>query len=322
MGTSGERFRVNGGEWIDLPQPRNTPGPPEVYHRTMVGDHTVALPLEELRHGENRFQFTCGSQIKYDFGWGFYWVYSFTVRVFYEPVVPHPEAAVVLPQTGAELAVFTPVQASVAEAGARLVDFVGCYEDFDWEGDGERRKWHYQFLDAAPVRHIGSTCGPPWRVTWDTRWLPDQTEPMSVRARVQDERGMLSLTPAVEGLRLHRERRSVRLYPAEGVPEKFGCRVGERKSCVIPVEDDPSRASVCLLILSTWCGAHADEIALNGRRVVRRVGRIHDVSHDRIAVPVAILRRGDNVFSIASSSKHHAVEVNWPGPALLVEYPL
>jgi hypothetical protein len=61
---------------------------------------------------------------------------------------------------------------------------------------------------------------------------------------------------------------------------------------------------------------------VNGRRVVQRVGRIHDVSHDRIAVPTTFVRRGDNVFSIASSTEHHAAEVNWPGPALLIEYPM
>lgn len=74
------------------------------------------------------------------------------------------------------------------------------------------------------------------------------------------------------GVRLSRAQRSVRLYTAEGVPEKFGCRVGERKSCIIPMYEDPREASACLLMLST-------------------------------------------------KTEHHAAEVNWPGPALLVEHP-
>jgi hypothetical protein len=319
IGTSGQRVRVNGGDWKDLPQPRNTPGPPELYHRTLIGDHTLPLSLDELRHGKNRFQFTCGPQIKYDFGWGFYWIYSFTVRVFYAADLPHPQGVLAFPRSGEEITE-NPELSVAVDGSSRQVDFIGCYTDYDWEGDGVYRKWHYQFLDAVPLEHIGSACEPPWKGVWNTRWIPDQQQPMSLRARIRDETGMTVLSKAATGVRLPRAQRSVRLYTAESVPEKFGCRVGERKSCIIPMDGDPPEASACLLALSTWCGAHADEISLNGKRLAQRIGKVHDVSHDRLPVPPEILRSGENVFSIFSRTEHHAAEVNWPGPALLVEY--
>ena len=91
-------------------------------------------------------------------------------------------------------------------------------------------------------------------------------------------------------------------------------------TCKIDVPDDLSNAADARLILSTWSADHAEEIGLNDKMLVERIGVVHNYSYDAIPVPVEIIKQGANTFHIFSSTEHHAAEVNWPGPVLIVEY--
>jgi hypothetical protein len=103
------------------------------------------------------------------------------------------------------------------------------------------------------------------------------------------------------------------------VPEAFGARVKERKSCTLSV---PSLrgATTARLLVSTWSAGHADQIGINRTALFDRIGRVHDHSFDLLPVPLSLLREGDNEFFIYAETEHHMIEVNWPGPVLLVEY--
>ncbi|MNO04359.1 hypothetical protein D3C81_2253670 [compost metagenome] len=50
------------------------------------------------------------------------------------------------------------------------------------------------------------------------------------------------------------------------------------------------------------------------------MGYSHDISYDEVAVPVSLIKKGENEFYIYSKTKEHAVEVMWPGIALKVLY--
>jgi hypothetical protein len=50
------------------------------------------------------------------------------------------------------------------------------------------------------------------------------------------------------------------------------------------------------------------------------MGLNHNYDFDHIAIPVQVLRKGENVVSFYSVTKHHGAEILWPGPALLVRY--
>lgn len=316
-GTSYQGVRVNGRAWFPLPCPLNTPTEPEVYYRTVLGA-AIPIPIELLRPGENSFNFTAGPQIRYDFGWGFYWVYAFTVRIYFSAVQALGSTRVrVLRAAGPEQ-----VTLALQRAPADLtqVDFVGHYTDFDWRGVGHWRQWQYQTRRGAWHHHIGSATQPPYRITWDTAWVPDPTGPVQIMARLRDATGLYIMTPLTHLTVLPRVGRRVALYPATDVPEIFGARVGQRKTCQIPVADDLSHARAAQLVLSTWSAAHADAIGLNGVTLTPRVGLVHDYSFDAIPVPVELLQQGDNEFFIYATTEHHAAEVNWPGPALKIIY--
>ena len=280
------------------------------------------IPLDQLKHGVNIFQFTCGRQILYGFDWGMYWIYSFTVRVYYDKSKPHPTGRIISPVAGDSIGDIPEIvaEASSVNSVVKQVDFIGHYEDFDWEGDGIYRQWHYQTRYGILHKHIGTSAEAPYTVAWDTAWVPDQDQPVKIMAKITDEDGICIMTPAVDNLSLVRQGRSVRMYKSSDVPERFGVRTGHRMTCSIEVPDDLSNAKDARLILSTWSAGHADEIGLNDSILVERIGVVHDYSYDAIPVPIEIIKRGTNTFHIFSDTEHHAAEVNWPGPVLMVEF--
>ena len=321
IGTSEQKFKANGNDWIYIPQPQNTPTEPEKYYRTLLGP-SVPIPLEHLRHGINVFQFTCGKQIKYGFDWGFYWIYSFTVRVYYNESRLHPTGRIISPVYGDKISDSPEIvaEASSRDSSIRRIDFVGYYEDFDWSGDGVYRKWHYQTRYGIFHKHIGAIENPPYKVIWNTQWVPDQDQPVKIMAKITDENGICIMAPAIEDLKFVRHNYSIRMYKPSQVPERFGVRVGDRMTCKINVNDNLKNAEDARLILSTWSATHADEIGMNDKMLVERVGKVHDYSYDFIPVPIDIIRQGVNTFHIFSNTEHHAAEINWSGPVLMIRF--
>ncbi len=322
IGSSFRGFRVNGSPWFDIPQPPNTPSAPECYYRTYFGNHAAPLPLGHLREGVNVFQFGAGPQIKYGFDCGFFWVYSFALRVYYDPARPHPSGAILQPASGEEIAdqAEIVVQASSPHGPIVVVDVLGCYEDFSWSGYGLFRDWHFQYRHGLLTRTIGRTTREPFRCRWNTTWVPDQPEPLRIMARIVDAAGWCTMTAPADELVLRRQNRSVRMFKPLDVPENFGVRVGQKKTCTIDVNASLAGAREARLLLSTWSAAHTDEIGLNGCKLVDRIGKVHDVSIDAIPVPLSLLHEGPNTFHIYSTTEEHAAEVNWPGPVLQVIY--
>lgn len=319
IGASGQAFQINGNGWIEIPQPQGTPTAPQCYHRTLLRA-TVEAPIAHLRTGLNAFRFRAGPQICHSSERGPYWVYSFTVRLYDDAPAHAPTGSIVSHSSGDVIGDFPQflVEARSTHHPVVSVDWIAKYEDYNWEGDGIFRQWHYLLENGKLSRHVGSARNPPYRVQWDTRWIPDQTEPVEVAARITDATGLTYQTPSVR-LTLRRDGRSVRLYRASQVPEAFAVRAGARRSCVIDVDGDISRIRAARLVLSTFSGAHAEEIGLNGRKLVNRAGLVHNYSFDSIPVPVSLVQRGQNTFHIYSTTQEHAAEINWPGPALLVE---
>ena len=111
------------------------------------------------------------------------------------------------------------------------------------------------------------------------------------------------------------------MYKPSEVPEVFGVRANrQRQSCVIEVADELKGATEAKLLLSTWSADHAEEIGFNDKKLVNKVGLVHEASFDTIPVPLELIKQGKNEFYIFSTTEHHAAEVNWPGPVLLVEF--
>ncbi|MCK4515632.1 MAG: hypothetical protein KAU31_10265, partial [Spirochaetaceae bacterium] len=183
--------------------------------------------MDLLAPGDNEFRFTCGPQLKYSFDWGFYWVYSFTVRVYLD--LTPPDDRVMIDQGAEIFSDFPRVHLqSTDPAEIEQVDFIANYRGFDVSGLGRWDGWQYQFKDATPRFHVGSTKDKPLEIRWDTTWVPDQERPVGITARVRRRGGLITeAAPAIATL--HRDRRRVEIHVPNSIPENFGVRVGRRK---------------------------------------------------------------------------------------------
>ena len=165
LGTSDQKFRVNGGDWIAIPQPKGTPGPAMFYYRTVFGRPAVEVPLTRLKEGPNAFSFTCGRQIKYEYDYAHYWIYAFTARVYLDQAkVEHASARVVEP-AGGVLGENPTLSVEIDKAPAPIdhVDFIGEYRDFDRSGIGVKQQWHYGYDKGNMMFHIGTAKEGPGR---------------------------------------------------------------------------------------------------------------------------------------------------------------
>jgi hypothetical protein len=329
IGTAGQRFQVNDHDWIDLPQPAGTPAEPQRFYRTLLGNNAAPIPLAQFRDGENVFRFTAGQQIAYRNDWGFYWIYDFTTRIHYAPAKkPHPTGAIILPGEGATFGDVLTLEASASSPNGEIarVEFIGEYDDFDWDGDGVWREWQYSTHHGVLRHHLGTVTAAPWRLKADARWLPDQTEPIRVRARITDTSGLTYLTPPVGNIVQRRTVRGVRMIKPDVVPERWASRAGKEspQGGFSLSAGDLAGATFAQLVVSTWSGDVDDtsvhELRLNGERLASRFGRFHDYDVDAVEVPLARLKPGHNDVTTFSTFMGHMFEINWPGPALLIEY--
>ncbi len=323
-GTINKQIRINGNSWIPIPESpfipgdAGTGGPDQEYQYMRYPD--VELPLELFHEGENTFEFTCSCGTALGGYWPQWILYGTTFRVYYDESKSHPTGAILSPSAGSTIGESPVFEAEAASPnGIKQVDFIGRYEDFNWEGDGNYRQWRYRYLFGEIKSHIGTAVSEPYRVEWDNAWIPTQDQPVEVVARITDNTGMSYITPAVENISLRRSH-TVRMYKPYDVPRSWSSRAGKKHQCKVDVNDDLSKASAAKIIMVTWNGVAANEIGINDQKVVSKVGKNHDLSHDEFPVPLDLIKPGVNTLYTFSTTEHHGIEVQWPGMVLLVQY--
>jgi len=322
-GTSNKRLRLNRSDWIPIPEPGAIPGDSGEQAQAECYQYftypSVPLPLDQVRPGDNTFEFTCDGQICYDFGWGQWGTYGVTFRVYYDNSKPHASGRLVSPAWGVSFGDSLRITLE-GDPDIEQVDFLALYEDFDYEGNGVYREWHHTYRYGRIQHHLGSVLEPPFSLVWHTDWVPDQQEPVQIAARVRGGNGVISVIQPVGDLELRRPEKSVKLYRPFDVPGRWQTRAGGRQACKVFVPHDLNQAMAARMILTTWSGAHADAIGIDEQALVARVGRSHDYSYDEIAVPLAYLQTGSMELFTRSATKHHGIEVLWPGICLKVQY--
>jgi len=323
-GTVGKKIRVNANPWIPIPESSFIPGkagqgPPNSEYQYMRYP-CVRIPMKYLRQGNNTFEFTCSLGTSLG-GWWPQWIlYGVTFRVYYDSSKPHPTGMIIKPSGGSTIGE-SPVLVAKATGPhpIKQVDFIGFYEDFNWEGDGNYRQWHYRYLYNEIKSHIGTATNKPYEVIWNNSWIPTQDRPMKIMARIVDAAGMCYMTSAVENIRLVRDK-TVRMYKPYDVPKSWSTRVDNTHKCKTDVNDDLSKAVAAKIIMVTWNGVAADEIGINDKKIITKVGKNHDLSYDEFGVPLNLIRSGTNTLYTHSSTTHHGIEVQWPGMVLMVKY--
>jgi hypothetical protein len=331
--TTSKQIRFNGNRWHTIPEIETFPAGHQAERYYSQDNPVVPIPLADLHAGENTVEGTCGTLDNYN--WGQWGLYSLIVRIYYSAERRPPlTGKIVHPEHGDTIPENPRIQVDVdGESGKRRrIDLLAWYDGYDENGDGVFLDWHggnFQPNRGEPAElahHVGTSTVAGAEITWNTEWVPDQPA-RSIRlvARVQAEDGTWFVTDVVRELSLRRTGSSVQLYRPAEVPERFGVRVGRSASCLIPIPVDANlgNATKVGLALRTWHGwdGHHSPLELNQHQMAI-AGKNHHFDFDILDVPVEALRTGHNEFRIHSETKHHMLEVLWPGPALLVRYAL
>jgi hypothetical protein len=307
---------------------------------------------------EHNNQYGQDTQCPGNFGWGTTYIYGFTARLYYTPgSIPAPSGSITSPAENTSIGEMPQITVQATPPAGRTiarVDVIGEYLDYDWDGDGVLREWQYQLVRGQMQRHIGWAVrdGSVYRVVWNTTWIPDQVDadgnllPVRLMARITDSDGVSFMT-AARTVWFQRSGRQVRMYTSShdrdnqrvyGVPQNFGPRNMSTSTppltTTITIADNPAGAASARMIIHTWAGDQTkeeptvrDRITINNATVVNvngspptpPIGADHHWSFDWRDVPVSALIQGDNLFGVWTNRQGHHLEIQWPGPAIMVE---
>lgn len=323
-GTVGHKIRVNEGPWLDIPKadliPGNAGSGSTAEEYQFMRYPIVEVPLEHIKKGENTFEFSCGSGVSLGKWWPQSIIYGVTFRIYYDKTKAHPKGKISEIKSKTITGDSMKIEVEVSESTpVKQVDVIGLYEDFNWEGDGNYYQWHYRYLYGQIYSHIGTAAKKPYQIEWDCRWLPEQKTPMKILARLVDDTNLCYLTEPVDGISLDRGYKVV-MYKPYNVPPGWSTRNGKTQKASVMVEDDLTKAVEAKVVMCTWNGLAAEEIGVNDTKVITNLGKDHCLSYDAFAVPLELLRRGENTLYTHSKTKHHGIEVQWPGMVLFVKY--
>jgi len=324
-GTRGLAISINNRDWIDVPEASGIPQPPWDYqHHTYP---VMPVPLDHLQAGGGN-QFRLKVRDEHPWNWPQHLIYGVHIRIYYDPAKKsHPTGRLVSPPPGADLGTKVELEAAVTSPNGRIrqVDFLGEYEDVNLEGDGVYCQWHYHYVRAVLTGHLGTVAAAPWKLSWDTSWVPDQPQPLRLAGRITDETGLTYFTEAVERLTLKRDGLSVELCKPYEVPKKWVTRSGE-KAERFRLTGNLSQAVAAQLVWVSWSPGYMDGLYLNDQRVFGVEGPRYACYTHRVPLrDLSVLRPGENVLETGLTPKRngqtvHGMEVNWPGIMVLIQY--
>lgn len=328
-GTRDKVVRLNRRKWMPVePEFEGLRGL-EPLNVTAQLNLRLPVPLSDLVEGDNTLQGSCGDSL---YSWGQWGWFAAQLRIHLDPTAVSPRALQVLaPGVAADGALtenptFT-LQAERPEEIAE-VRYVARYLGVDENGDGRLDDFHGMWRKEGFEGHVGTATEPPFAVTWDTSWVPDQKPgAIAVQALVRDRAGLWTASPVLEGLSLPRPDHSVRLYRPVQQIAPFTVRNNGVKSAVvfIPMDTDLSRATDARVYVRTFNGQNHETgyspMRVNASAwldVVR--GTDHYYHAGLFPLDPKLLLDGDNQITFHSTSKHHGPEILWPGPLVLVRF--
>ena len=307
------KFNDDSKPWIQLPESEHIPTNPWNYQHHYA-TCTAPVPLSHLQSGSNTYKLAV---VDASVGWEQNLLYGIHLRVYYSSSKRHPTGAITSPTTGGTLGLNPTITASTSGSVAR-VEFVGFYEDFDYDGDGIYREWQYRWLQADLENHLGTATSAPYAVTWNNEWVPDQTQPMKVAARVVGTDGVIYMTEPVDNIGLNRPGLAVEMCKPYDVPTSWISRV-KAGSEHFDVTGDLGAAIEARYTVVVWRHEGSCNIYVNGNDLGSKTFAC--LTLNQHSIPLNFLQAGQNTLSNSkTASNHHGQEFNWPGFVVFIRY--
>ena len=319
--TKNLRISINRNPFMVVPEAQGIPEPQSdyMYHFYPVVD----IPLDQLNLGiDNAFKLEVDTAQRWN--WPQHLIYGVILRIYYDQEAL-PEA-VRLSGVEPQQALGETVKLSIGNPSKHIrnVDYVGFYEGINYEGDGVYQQWHYHYYRGRLTHHIGSSNMYPFESDWNTSWIPDQTEPMQLAARVTFNSGLIYFTQAVTNLTLQRNH-AVELVKPYEQPKNWVTRSDEFES-KIDIKGDPKQIEEVKLYWTSWSPCYSNGIYINDVKVFDKEGPCYDyMAHEVLLNDASILQTGTNIIKTGKEPLHdgkmvHGMEVQWPGIMMLIKY--
>jgi hypothetical protein len=317
-GSTGLAVKFNNGEWHKFPDADNIPKPQSeyLYHYYPI----VSLPLSELKNGEqnNKFRFTLDKQQRW--GWPQNMVYGMVVRIYYKTSKPHAEAKISTIKNGDFLGDQVALNVS-STSKIKKVDYIGLLENVNYEGDGNYYQWHYNYHRGELVNHIGTSATGEFK--WDTEWIPDQSRPMQIAARITNSEDIIYLTKPIENLQFNRSFK-VELCKPYNIPKRWATREMEFVEA-FDVKGDLSQVEKFLVTAVTWSPGYLNGVYLNDFLILDRESCNYcyhiirkEYNDARFLSDMNGLKTGKT--PLYGGKMQHGTEIQYPGFMVLVKY--
>lgn len=321
-GTRGLSIKINDGPWYEFPESDSIPYPPWNYlHHTYPA---VPIPVKLLSAKKIMFQFKVDSIQEWN--WPQNLLYSVIFRVYYDRRKLSVTPSLTQPENGALLGEKVKISLDNTNRNqVRSVIFIGKYLDVNYEGDGIYTQWHYSYYRGERRNYLGKASAQPFKIVWDTKWIPDQPYPFEIAAMVRFDNDLIYFSDPVKGLSLDRQQEKVVLSKPMDQPEKWTTRAGEF-TMHFNLEEDPIIIRSYQLIWASWSPCYANGIYINDHLVYIRETPCYDFKFHRIILEdIRPLKKGLNVIKTGQTpldragNMVHGMDVQWPGIMVLVK---
>lgn len=320
-GTKGLKVQINEGEWMEVTAPATIPEPKETY----MFDHLpiINISLNRLKDGDPvKLRFKV-SEV-HSWNWPQNLIYGATLRIYYDSekcdeapkIISLSEKDVLDEKTLLSIG-------NLDFPNVLRVDYIGFYEDVNWQGDGIYLQWQYIQHRGKLAEHIGSSQERPFSLLWNTSWLPDQLQPIRIMAKITYKDSLIQYTYPVSGLTLNRKY-SVALVKPYEVPANWVTREGDfSEKLQISNIDKILEARI---FWKSWSPCYNEGIRINNRSVrIEDKGPCYDYSRRELSVAPEFFIEGENTISTLKTPLHdghmvHGMEVQWPGIMVKIKY--
>ena len=318
--TKNMRIQVNNSPWLPVPDPARILNPASdfMFHYNAA----VAVPLDYLSE-QVRFRIKVDTTQRWQ--WPQNLVYGLVLRVYYQPEKASPEVSLTGLNPYDTLREEVTLGISPTEEVAQ-VDFIGLYEDVNWQGDGVYRQWQYDYHQGQLTHHLGSTSKAPFQITWNTAWVPDQRDSLQVMARVHFQDGLIYHTAPVVGLQLDREHRVELIKPYQQ-SANWATREGV-KGEKIQVSHKFNQEAEARLYWKSWSPCYSHGLTVNGHSLPSpdNLPCYQYYEHEQKIDSIAFFQTGENTIATQKTPLYdgkmvHGMEVQWPGIMLKVKSP-
>jgi len=317
--TKGLSISVNDNDWILMPEGDSIPDPPEAYQHQI--NTTAEVPLDQLTAGTgNHFKLEVGPDQSW--GWPQNLIYGVHFRIYYNSSKSHPTGEVTSPESGSAIGESVEITADASSSGGSVkrVEFIGYYEDVNYEGDGVYRQWHFDYQNGELQHHVGTAEAAPYATTWNTSWVPEQTASMKIAARIMDQTGLIYMTEPIDNLALERADLSVELCRPYNIPTEWVTRKGALSES-FDIAGDLTKKKAAQMVMSTWrAGEWSSGWSINGTDQAKPSGLTWECDFSRWPVTsIDALHAGTNSLTVNGGGEH-GCEVNYPGVMVLIQY--